>query len=180
MPIIALNITTGSTKNIGDLNKIFHNFNVEFNLEIILYGVLILSILANFFSLILVKKIAFFSLKLSSNIQISLFENFLFKKYDYFLKHSKNDSLNNIITDMFRMPNGIFIPFFNFFASSILAFILIATLFLVNFKISFVILAILTITYVKIFKYFKKKLYQTSLDISNSQKKIYEISFFFF
>ncbi|MFL2898376.1 MAG: ATP-binding cassette domain-containing protein [Candidatus Pelagibacter sp.] len=170
---ISLETTNFSLDNISNIDLL--GLNIKFSLEKILYASIFLAISANLFSIYFIKDSAYFSFKLSSDIQINIFRNYLFKKYSYFLNHTKSESLNNIITDMFRLPAGIFIPFFQFISSIILAVLLILTLFIVNFKVSMIVLSILSATYLLVFRYFKKKLYQTSVDISSSHKKIYEI-----
>jgi ABC-type multidrug transport system fused ATPase/permease subunit len=76
---------------------------------------------------------------------------------------------------MFRLPAGIFIPYLQVISSVILSGLLILTLFFVNFKVSIIILLTIVIIYFQIFKFFRKKLYLTSVNISLSHKKIYEI-----
>ena len=104
-----------------------------------------------------------------------MFKNYLSKNYSYFLNNTKSQSINNIITDMFRLPAGIFIPFFQLISASILSILLILTLLFVNFKVSLIVLLLISVIYFLVFKNYKKRLYQTSIDISLSHKKIYEI-----
>lgn len=180
LPVLAFKLTSislNNSENILNTNTNLKYFSEYFNfdLEKILYVTILLAISANIFSLYFIKKSALFSYKISSNIQIGVFKNYLYKKYSYFLNNAKSSSLNNIITDMFRLPAGIFIPYLQVISSLILSGLLIFTLFFVNFKISIIILLTIVIIYFQIFKFFRKKLYLTSVNISLSHKKIYEI-----
>lgn len=180
LPVLAFKLTSislNNSENILNTNTNLKYFSEYFNfdLEKILYVTILLAISANIFSLYFIKKSALFSYKISSNIQISVFKNYLYKKYSYFLNNAKSSSLNNIITDMFRLPAGIFIPYLQVISSVILSGLLILTLFFVNFKVSIIILLTIVIIYFQIFKFFRKKLYLTSVNISLSHKKIYEI-----
>ncbi len=180
LPIIAYKITS-LTMNKGK-TPLFENKNLEIMnnfLDINLYSLLVYTILAvifaNISSILFLKESAFFSFKLASNIQIQMFKNYLSKNYSYFLNNTKSQSINNIITDMFRLPAGIFIPFFQLISASILSILLILTLLFVNFKVSLIVLLLISVIYFLVFKNYKKRLYQTSIDISLSHKKIYEI-----
>ncbi len=180
LPILVYKITAmslNSSEEILRTSTTLEQINkyLVFDLEFILYTAVILTLIANISSLLFIKKSAFFSFKISSDIQIKIFKSYLYKEYSYYLNNSKSGSLNNIIIDMFRLPSGIFIPYFQLINASILSVLLITTLFILNFKISLLVLIVLSITYLSIFKFFKKKLYQTSVDISSSHKKIYEI-----
>ena len=180
LPILVYKITAislNSSEEILRTSTTLEHINKYFffDLEFILYATVVLTLIANISSILFIKKSAFFSFKMSSDIQIKIFKSYLYKEYSYYLNNSKSGSLNNIITDMFRLPAGIFIPYFQLISASILSVLLIATLFIVNFKISLLVLIVLTITYLGVFKFFKKKLYQTSVDISSSHKKIYEV-----
>ena len=180
LPIIAYKITSLTMNK--SKTPLFENKNLEIMnnfLDINLYSLLVYTILAvifaNISSILFLKESAFFSFKLASNIQIQMFKNYLSKNYSYFLNNTKSQSINNIITDMFRLPAGIFIPFFQLISASILSILLILTLLFVNFKVSLIVLLLISVIYFLVFKNYKKRLYQTSIDISLSHKKIYEI-----
>lgn len=180
LPVIAYKITS-LTMNTDD-TSLFENKNLELlnsfldvELSTLLIFTIIIVILASFSSILFLKESALFSFKIASNIQIRMFKNYLSKNYSYFLNHTKSQSINNIITDMFRLPAGIFIPFFQLISACILSFLLILTLLFINLKVSLIALCFISIVYFLVFKNYKKRLYQTSLDISSSHKKIYEI-----
>ena len=103
LPVLAFKLTSislNNSENILNTNTNLKYFSEYFNfdLEKILYVTILLAISANIFSLYFIKKSALFSYKISSNIQISVFKNYLYKKYSYFLNNAKSSSLNNIIT----------------------------------------------------------------------------------
>ena len=180
LPIIAYKITS-LTMNESE-TPLFENKNLELlnnfldiNLSSLLIYTIIVVIFANISSILFLKESALFSFKVASDIQIQMFKNYLSKNYSYYLNHTKSQSINNIITDMFRLPAGIFIPFFQLISASILSTLLILTLLFVNFQVSLIVLFLISIIYFLVFKNYKKRLYQTSLDITSSHKKIYEI-----
>ena len=130
LPIIAYKITS-LTMNESE-TPLFENKNLELlnnfldiNLSSLLIYTIVVVIFANISSILFLKESALFSFKVASDIQIQMFKNYLSKNYSYFLNHTKSQSINNIITDMFRLPAGIFIPFFQLISASILSTLLI-------------------------------------------------------
>ena len=180
IPILALSllhdgkiIEATSFKNL-DLIKI------NFSFFEIAYLTFFFAFLGNFFSILYLKTSNNLCSLVGARIQLQYFKFFLNKNYEYFLKKENSIFSNDIVIDIVRLINGVFVPFFSLLNALFLGIILITGIVYVNPQISLSILIFLTLIYFSIFSWFKKKVYATSDVISENQKSILELTSFSF
>jgi len=180
IPILAISllhdvkiIGTTSFKNL-DLIKI------NFSFFEIAYLTIFLAFLGNFFSILYIKTSNNLCSLVGARIQLQYFKFFLNKNYEYFLKKENSIFSNDIVIDIVRLINGVFVPFFSLLNALFLGIILIIGIVYINPQISTGILIFLTLIYFSIFSWFKKKVHATSDVISENQKSILELTSFSF
>lgn len=180
IPILALSllhdgkiIEATSFKNL-DLIKI------NFSFFEIAYLTFFFAFLGNFLSILYLKTSNNLCSLVGARIQLQYFKFFLNKNYEYFLKKENSIFSNDIVIDIVRLINGVFVPFFSLLNALFLGIILITGIVYVNPQISLSILIFLTLIYFSIFSWFKKKVYATSDVISENQKSILELTSFSF
>ena len=115
-----------------------------------------------------------------AKIQLHYFKFFLNKNYEYFLKKENSIFSNDIVIDIVRLINGVFVPFFSLLNALFLGIILVTGIIYINPQISTGILIFLTLIYFSIFSWFKKKIYATSDVMSKNQRSILELTSFSF
>lgn len=116
-----------------------------------------------------------FANQLGVYIQISYFKFFMGKELIFFLNKEKSNLANDMIVDVYRMVQGLIIPFFSFINSFSMAIIIVITLLIINFKITLSILILFILIYLLIFTVLKKRLYLTSQQLTNAQQKLIEL-----
>ena len=116
-----------------------------------------------------------FANQLGVNIQISYFKFFMGKEFIFFLNKEKSNLANDMIVDIYRMVQGIIIPFFSLINSFSMAIIIVITLLIINFKITSSVIFIFIIIYLLIFTILKNKLYLTSQQLTDAQRKLIKL-----
>ena len=161
-------------------DKISELIEIEINFLSISYitlTIVIVSTISNLIYLVLSSNISF---ETGKKIQMLVFKYFLFQPYSYFQKKNKNEIINKSIQDVIRIPNGVFIPFFNIFNSFILAIIIFLTLIILNPLVAISLTILLSLLYFILFQKIKSKLKKFSQDLSSIHKNLIEISNFIF
>ena len=128
-------------------SKISELIEIEINFLSISYITLVIVIISTISNLIYLVLCSNISFETGKKIQMSAFKYFLFQPYSFFQKKNKNEIINKSIQDIIRIPNGIFIPFFNIFNSFILAVIIFLTLIILNPLVSISLTILLTLMY---------------------------------
>ena len=102
---------SASSDKVIETISIYLNVNINFlNLSYLTLALAIISVISNLLYLSFSTQSSFLA---AQRIQVSTYSFFLNKPYNFFLKNNKNDLLNKSVVDSIRIPNGIFIPFFN-------------------------------------------------------------------
>lgn len=161
-------------------NKISELIEIEINfltISQITLAIVIISTITNLIYLVLCSNISF---ETGKKIQMSAFKYFLFQPYSFFQKKNKNEIINESIQDIIRIPNGVFIPFFNIFNSLVLSVIIFLTLIFLNPLVAISLIILLTLVYFILFQKIKSKLKNFSQDLTNIHKNLIEISNFIF
>jgi ABC-type multidrug transport system fused ATPase/permease subunit len=180
IPILALSLLNDG-KIIGTPSlKNLHLIKINFSFFEIAYLTVFFAFLGNFFSILYLKTSNNLCSLVGARIQLQYFKFFLNKNYEYFLKKENSIFSNDIVIDIVRLINGVFVPFFSLLNALFLGIILIIGIIYINPLISLGILIFLTLIYFSIFSWFKKKVYATSDVISENQKSILELTSFSF
>ena len=161
-------------------SKISELIEIEINFLTISHITLVIVIISTISNLIYLVLCSNISFETGKKIQMSAFKYFLFQPYSFFQKKNKNEIINKSIQDIIRIPNGIFIPFFNIFNSFILAIIIFLTLIILNPLVSISLTILLTLIYFILFQKIKSKLKKFSQKLTNIHKNLIEISNFIF
>jgi ABC-type multidrug transport system fused ATPase/permease subunit len=180
IPILALSLLNDG-KIIGATSlENLHLIKINFSFFEVAYLTVFFAFLGNFFSILYLKTSNNLCSLVGARIQLQYFKFFLNKNYEYFLKKENSIFSNDIVIDIVRLINGVFVPFFSLLNALFLGIILIIGIIYINPVISLGILIFLTLIYFSIFSWFKKKVYATSDVISENQKSILELTSFSF
>ena len=113
--------------------------------------------------------------QLGVDIQISYFKFFMGKEFIFFLNKEKSNLANDMIVDIYRMVQGIIIPFFSLINSFSMAVIIVISLLIINFKITSTVILVFTLIYLLIFAILKNRLYLTSQQLTDAQRKLIKL-----
>jgi ABC-type multidrug transport system fused ATPase/permease subunit len=156
--------------------SIYLHVNIDFlNLSYFTLALAIASVISNLLYLSFSTQSSFLA---AQRIQVSTYSFFLNKPYSFFLKKNKNDLLNKSVVDSIRIPNGIFIPFFNIFNSLILAIMIFLFLTIINPLVIGGVSLVLILCYFLLFKKIKPVLQNFSIARSQYSKNFIEIGNF--
>ena len=180
IPILALSLLHDGKMIEATSLKNFDLIKMNFSFFEIAYLTVFFAFLGNFFSILYLKTSNNLCSLVGARIQLHYFRFFLNKNYEYFLKKENSIFSNDIVIDIVRLINGVFVPFFSLLSALFLGIILITGIIYINPQISIGILIFLTLIYFSIFSWFKKKIYATSDVMSENQKSILELTSFSF
>jgi ABC-type multidrug transport system fused ATPase/permease subunit len=158
--------------------KNFDLININFSFLELAYLTIFFAILGNFFSLLYLKKSNNLCSIVGARIQLQYFKFFLNKNYEYFLKKENSIFSNDIVVDIVRLINGVFVPFFSLLSALFLGIILIAGTVYISPLMSVSFLVFLSLLYYSIFSWFKRNISSTSDMISENQKSILDLTSF--
>ncbi len=162
------------------LNKVSSITNLEINFLNISLITVVIVILATLTSLLYLIRSTNISFEVAKKIQNSTFKYFLIQPYSFFQNMNKNDLLNQAITDAIRIPNGIFVPFFNIINSIMLTLIIFLSLIILNPILMVIVTLILISIYYFLFQKIKFKLKNFSNLLSEINIKFIQIGNFIF
>lgn len=162
------------------LNKVASITDLEINFLNISLITVVIVILSTLTSLLYLIRSTNISFEAAKKIQNSTFKYFLIQPYSFFQNSNKNDLLNQAITDAIRIPNGIFIPFFNIVNSIVLALIIFLSLIILNPILMVVVTLILISIYYFLFQRVKFKLKNFSNLLTEVNIKFIQIGNFIF
>jgi ABC-type multidrug transport system fused ATPase/permease subunit len=162
------------------INKINKITNIDLNFLFISYATLTIIIISTLSNLAYLFTSSNLSFNTGKKIQLLAFRYFLFQPYSFFQKMNKNEIINKSIQDIIRIPNGIFIPFFNIFNSLSLILIIFIALIILNPLIAILLIIFFCFLYFFLFLKIKFKLKKFSQDLTDIHKNFIEISNFIF
>ena len=151
--------------------KIFFNyFNIQPKDYLFSLGSLfvICFMLSSLVSIITIYKLVMISQKIGAELSNKLFKFYLFQDWGYHTTNTSSKITNKIALEAKRVT-GILQSLLSLSAMTIKSIIIILSLLIFNFKITFFSIFIFTVCYFFIFRYFQKKIFLNGQNISVQQ-----------
>lgn len=111
------------------------------------------------------------SMNLGAYIQRKIFNNYLENDYSFFALNNSNRLISQITQEVPRMIYMVVQPILNLISQFFIAALIVVGLFLVNFKIALIALALVSVIYFIIFKVIRKKVVDNGYKISDLNKR---------
>jgi ABC-type multidrug transport system fused ATPase/permease subunit len=147
-------------------NELFRIFGY-----IVIFSFILINILnAYIFSFITKRSNAYVSF-----LSTALFQKYLGKNYFFFTKENLPNLTKNIINETHTVINNIIFPIFLLISKVVTAVIIIIFLFLYSFKVTSLLLIILSTSYIAIYIFFKSKLSYLGIKIIFENARKYKI-----
>lgn len=164
------------------LNNIYNYYNFESKKTFLIFlGLITISlvIINSLLNIFFNRLIIHFSQNQGYLIEIKLLKKYLSQEYSFFLNANSSQLTKNMLIEVGRTVGGIIMPSINLLSKSIVAGCLFIFLFILNPKISLIIILIISGVYYLIFNIFKRYLDKigksTSDSIEHKQRIISEI-----
>lgn len=152
--------------SIESRNELFRIFGY-----IVIFSFILINILnAYIFSFITKRSNAYVSF-----LSTTLFQKYLGKNYFFFTKENLPNLTKNIINETHTVINNIIFPIFLLISKVVTAVIIIIFLFLYSFKVTSLLLIILSTSYITIYIFFKSKLSYLGIKIIFENARKYKI-----
>ena len=139
-------------------------YNFIFYLGII---VLVTLVIAAFFSMYVTWRISMFATKIGVEIGDRLYSYYLSQDWLFHTMSSSSDMTKKIANETTRITNDILLPIMNLNARVVLTFLIILIMFLYNPIVLTLILIVFGMTYIILYKFFRKRLKMNSKQISD-------------
>lgn len=160
------------------IQKIYNYFHFKNNndflifLSLIVFSLFIFSVVV---SLLTTWRLLRYSQKVGAEISISLFSHYLNQDWLFHSKNSSNEFSRKIFEEVKRLTGGIIQPLLHLNNKLILTIFMVIALLFYNFNVAIITLVIFGIFYLSIFLLLRKNLYINSVEISNLNKKRYNL-----
>jgi ABC-type multidrug transport system fused ATPase/permease subunit len=154
-----------------DYNYFFlKNLNNETMLLSLISIIVTLFILSNISNMIVAKISLTLGQKIGIHLNYKIFSNIIHRDYKYHVETNSADTISKITFESARVVNSILIPILLINARLVIVCVVFLGIFLINFKVSAIVLVFIIISYLIILFFQKKKLLKNSRDISNNNR----------
>ena len=177
-PFMAIVSDTSLINDSPFIQKIYNYFHFKNNnaflifLSLIVFFLFIVSVIVSLFT---TWRLLRYSQKVGAEISISLFSHYLNQDWLFHSKNSSNEFSRKIFEEVKRLTGGIIQPLLHLNNKLILTLFMIIALLFYDFNVAIITLIIFGIFYLSIFLLLRKNLYLNSIEISNLNKKRYNL-----
>ena len=136
----------------------FLNIKIENIYYFTLICFFVFIVLSSIFRILLIKKQSFLACDFGVSLANKTFKNILNRDYEFHITKNSSEYLSAIVNKINDVTNKCLIPIINVFSSFILLFFMMLTLLVIEPIPSIVTISILTLVYLLIASFFKKKM----------------------
>ncbi len=139
------------------------------------YAVFLIILLGNVFILITNWCMNYFGFQVGRTISVNLFKSYLVRPYLFHTESNSSNLTKNIFQEVVRVTNNVILQFLSFNSKIVTIIFIVGALFYVNFKVTLISSMFLGGSYVAVYYFIRRKIFNNGKELSHLSGKGYQI-----